>query len=74
MAVQIVMDRSGDTRHEFDATDAAALAEAEQRFKELTGKGFMAFAMSNDGSPGRQIKAFDKAAEKVMFTPQLIGG
>ena len=74
MAVHIIMDRSGDTRHEFDVNDAAALAEAEARFKELTGKGFMAVALTGDGSPGRQLKAFDASAEKVMFHPQLIGG
>jgi hypothetical protein len=32
-----VIDRTGDTRHEFDPADAAAVAEAEARFKELTG-------------------------------------
>ena len=40
MSVQIVMDRSGDTRHEFDVGDARAVALADQRFMELTGKGF----------------------------------
>jgi hypothetical protein len=29
MATQIVMDRTGDTRHEFNPTDAVALADAE---------------------------------------------
>ena len=33
--VQIVMNRFGDTRHEFDVTDAAAVALAEERFREL---------------------------------------
>ena len=36
MAIQIVMDRTGDTRHGFDANDLRALAKAEKRFKELT--------------------------------------
>jgi hypothetical protein len=38
MATQIVMDHTGDTRHQFDPVDAAAVAEV--RFKELTGAGF----------------------------------
>ena len=42
--VQIVMDRFGDTRHEFDAADAQAVALAEERFRELTGSGFRAAA------------------------------
>jgi hypothetical protein len=36
---QIVMDHTGDTRREFDAADKASIAEAEKRFKELTGAG-----------------------------------
>ena len=36
MAVQIVMDRTGDTRHEFDSTDQKALGLAEERFRQLT--------------------------------------
>ena len=42
MATQIVMDRTGDTRHQFDPGDAAAVLDAEARFKELTGAGFTA--------------------------------
>ena len=42
MATQIVMDQTGDTRHEFDPENAEALARAEQRFRELTGAGFTA--------------------------------
>ena len=32
MHFQIVMDTSGDTRHQFDPADASAVAEAERRF------------------------------------------
>jgi hypothetical protein len=42
MATQIVMDRTGDTRHNFDAKNADALLKAEKRFRELTGVGFTA--------------------------------
>lgn len=74
MAVQIVMDRTGDTRHEFNITDAVAVDEAERRFKELTGKGFRAAKLSEDGKPGEIIKKFDATAEKVLFIPALQGG
>jgi hypothetical protein len=49
MATQIVMDHTGDTRHQFDSADAAAVAEAEVRFKELTGVGFTAAKRLDDG-------------------------
>ena len=42
MATQIVMDHTGDTRHYFDANDAQAFREAEERFEKLTGDGFTA--------------------------------
>src|SRR5689334_8474429 len=42
MAIQIVMDRTGDTRHLFNPNDAQELARAEQRFYELTKVGFTA--------------------------------
>ena len=42
MAIQIVMDRTGDTRHYFNPDDAQDLAKAEQRFYELTKVGFAA--------------------------------
>ena len=32
MAIQIVMDRTGDRRHPFNSHDAQELAKAEQRF------------------------------------------
>jgi hypothetical protein len=49
MAVQIVMDHTGDTRHEFDPADAHAVAEAEKRFEELTGAGFTAAKRLGEG-------------------------
>ena len=39
MAAQIVMDHTGDSRHLFNPADAAAVADAEERFKTLTGAG-----------------------------------
>ena len=74
MGVQIVMDHTGDTRHEFDASDAKAVARAEERFRELTGKGFRAVALGKDGGPGKLVKTFDPQVEQTLFIPQLQGG
>jgi hypothetical protein len=59
--VQIVMDHFGDTRHEFDAADAQAVALAEERFRQLSG-------------PGRLLGSFDATVERTLFIPQLKGG
>jgi hypothetical protein len=74
MGVQIVMDRSGDTRHEFDMADARSVGLAEKRFRELTGKGFRAVALAKDGGPGRLLGKFDPQVEQTLFIPQLQGG
>ena len=73
MATQIVMDHTGDTRHQFDPADAAAVAEAEARFKELTGAGFTA-AKRLDGGKNEVLRSFDPTAEETLFIPRLIGG
>jgi len=74
MSVQIVMDGSGDTRHEFDVSDLASIALAEERFKELTGKGFQAVALGKNGGSGELIGKFDPKVEQTLFIPQLVGG
>ena len=73
MAKQIVMDATGDTRHEFDPADAAAVAEALARFKELTDAGFTAAVRRGAGS-SELIRDFDPAAEETVFFPRLRGG
>jgi hypothetical protein len=42
MALQTVMDRTGDSRYAFDPEDAQELAEAGQRFYELANHSFAA--------------------------------
>jgi hypothetical protein len=74
MGVQIVMDRNGDTRHAFEVSDATSIALAEERFRELTGKGFRAVALGKDGGPGELISKFDPKVEETLFIPQLQGG
>jgi hypothetical protein len=73
MATQIVMDSTGDTRHEFDPMDTAALAEAERRFNELTRAGFTA-AVRRGERRSELIRTFDAAAEETVFFPRLRGG
>jgi hypothetical protein len=74
MAVHIVMDRAGDTRHEFDVSDAAAVRQAEERFRRLTRKGFRAVALAGDGTPGDLMDKFNPTVERTVFIPHLQGG
>ena len=72
MATQIIMDRSGDTRHNFDVADSKALAEAERRFTALTGAGFTAAVRQNGDIS--LVRVFDPNAEETVFFPRLVGG
>ena len=73
MAIQIVVDYSGDSRHYFNADDAQELARAEQRFYELTDAGFTASVRTGPGQVS-QIRSFDPTAKETVFFPRLVGG
>jgi hypothetical protein len=73
MAVQTIMDTTGDSRHTFNPEDLQELARAEQRFKELTNHGFTAAVRTGPGEVSR-IKSFDPTAEETLFFPRLVGG
>jgi hypothetical protein len=73
MATLIVMDQTGDTRHEFDPKNAEALARAEKRFMELTGAGFTAAVRTAPGEVSK-VKSFDPTAQEKLFYPRLVGG
>ena len=76
MSIQIVVDDSGDTRHQFDVADREALERAEVRFRELTGQGYRAVALGGCAKPGkgRLLHRFDPSVEQTLFIPQLRGG
>ena len=65
MAIQIVMDRTGDSRHHFDPSDAQDVAKAERRFYELTNVGFTAAARTGPGQVS-QIRSFDEGRNRVL--------
>ena len=73
MAKQIVMDTTGDTRHEFDPSDATAVAEASIRFKQLTGAGYTAAVRRGVGA-SELVRNFDPTADETVFFPRLRGG
>jgi hypothetical protein len=73
MRTQIVMDTTGDTRHQFDPNDPSALAEAERRFAELINAGYIAARRSGNGS-SELLRQFDPTVQETLFIPRLIGG
>src|SRR5260221_9114548 len=70
MATQIVMDHTGDTRHNFDAADTEALSKAEERFKALTSVGFTAAVRTAAGEV-TVTRSFDSTAGGKLFFSRL---
>jgi hypothetical protein len=73
MCVQLVIDRTGESRFEFDPIDDAAVAEATERFKTLVDLGYTAAERTGPGT-SRKVTAFDPTAAEVLFMPRLVGG
>jgi hypothetical protein len=63
MHTQIVMDTTGDSRHQFDADDQASVTEAQRRFAELTRAGFTAAKRTAAGK-SELIREFDPAVKE----------
>jgi hypothetical protein len=73
MVIQIVMDHTGHSRHEFDVDDVEGLAKAERRFRELTSGGFIAAVRTAAGESVR-VLSFDPTAKETLFFRRLRGG
>jgi len=61
------MDRTGDTRHTFDARDRAAVEDAEKRFTELTGVGFTAAVRPAPATNGLFVVSIRRRRKHCFF-------
>lgn len=69
-----VLDTTGDTKHIWDRHKPEEVRAAEALFDSLIADGYTAFSVNKDGTPGERMRKFDKKAEKVIFSPALVGG
>ena len=72
MSTMHVLDTSGDRVIEFDRTDEASLAAAEQAMQEHLARGG-AMIRTKPGDP-EVIREFDPGAEELVAIPQIQGG
>jgi len=69
------MDRDGDQRVMWDRGNADEVAAARRTFRDLTGKGYLAYkAVGKKGEQGEQIRQFDPDAERIILAKPLQGG
>lgn len=70
-----VMDRTGDTRITWDASNADEVEMARKQFDGYRAKGYLAFKVNPaDATKGEQMREFDPSAQKVIFAPPMRGG
>ncbi len=70
----IVLDHTGDTRLMWDKKAKPEVKAAKEMFDAMKEKGYLAYTVNKDGSPGEVINEFDPKAEKIIMSPQLVGG
>lgn len=74
MSVLNIIDRTGDTRLQWNKNRADEVKAAKERFDSYKAKGYLAYKVNKAGDQGEVLQAFDPSAERVIMTPQSIGG
>jgi hypothetical protein len=69
-----VLSNEGDTRMVWDRRDPAQVKEAYQRFKDLLGQGYTAYAVRSDGKKGSKLDEFDPLHEEILMVPKTMPG
>jgi hypothetical protein len=73
---KVMTREDGDKPSDFDLKTPVGLEEANKRFKELTGTGFLAWTKGADGV-AKQVKALDPDIHSntdIVFQPVRQGG
>ena len=73
MHTLIVMDHTGDSRHQFDPTNTVEVLEVQSRFHELSKAGYTAAKRTGSGR-SELIREFDPTVKETVFFPRLVGG
>lgn len=74
VGVMVILDKSGDTRHTWDRSNADEVTAMREIFDSMIKKGYQAWSVTRKGDKDQRITTFDPQAEKVIFAPALVGG
>jgi hypothetical protein len=70
-----VMDSTGDTRLMWDKGNEDEVSAARRTFRDLKAKGYLAYSVrGKKGEKGTVLREFDPDAERIIMSPQLVGG
>jgi len=74
MSTLHILDRTGDTRVEWDQDNPAEVKMAKAAFKTAQDKKMLIYKLNRDGSRGELLRNFDPTAERIIAAPQTVGG
>lgn len=69
-----VLDRTGDTRVEWDPDNPEEVTWARQTFDAAKRKRYLAYRLDANGRQGELLREFDPSAERIVMSPQTTGG
>jgi hypothetical protein len=68
------LDHTGDSPIHWDRNNQGEIDAARAYFDTLKAKGYLAYRTRRDGSRGEVIREFDPTSERIIMSPQLVGG
>lgn len=74
MAKLQILDRNGHTELAYEPDETATVDQARQEFMKKLEQGYLAYTVGPDGKADTAIREFDPQAQRIVMTPQLVGG
>lgn len=72
--LRIMDQEEGDLKVIWDSEKQEEVDAAKEQFDKLIKKGYLAYKVGEKGKPSTQIKKFDPDLEKIIMSPQVVGG
>lgn len=70
-----IMNEDGDKKTVWDRTRPVEVEAARREFDYLRVNGYLAFKVEgSDGRKGEVLHEFDPKAERIIFSPRMVGG
>lgn len=69
-----VLDRSGETTTTWNPRSRDEVAIARKVFDEAKAKRYLIYKANADGTKGELLREFDPNAERIVCSPQNVGG
>lgn len=69
-----ILDDTGDTRIEWDPNVPGEVQTAREAFQRMKDKKYLIYKTDRNGNKGELLRTFDPNAERIICSPQPVGG